>query len=73
MPLIKKFRISGRDNPRFRVELSNLITERNASWAKAKSINSPVDCTVFRVWEINLQLKLGQLIQIIISNLFQII
>lgn len=48
MPLIKKFRFSGRDNPRFRVELSNLITERNASWAKAKSINSPVDWTVFR-------------------------
>ena len=37
---IKKFRISGRDNPWFSDSLSELISLRNKSWAQARFSNS---------------------------------
>lgn len=40
---IKKFRISGRDNPWFSDSLSELIHLRNKSWAQARFSNIPAD------------------------------
>lgn len=45
---IKKLRIRGRDNPWFSNELSELIRQRNISWAKARHTHLPADWTHFR-------------------------
>ncbi len=45
---IKKFRISGRDNPWFSDSLSELIHLRNKSWAQARFSNTPADWSTFK-------------------------
>lgn len=46
---VKKFRISGRNNPWFTEELSFMIRERNVAWGKAQTTNSTADWTAFRI------------------------
>lgn len=45
---MRKFRVKGRDNPWFTTELSDLLHERNKSWAKARKSGSDVDWLHFR-------------------------
>ena len=49
MPLLKKCRIRGRDNPWFSDNLTELIGKRNVSWTQARHTNAPVDWASFRV------------------------
>ena len=44
---VKKFRISGRDNPWFSDSLEEFIRKRNVSWAQARHTNAPVGWASF--------------------------
>lgn len=45
---IKRFRISGKDNPWFNNTVSTNLKQRNATWAKAKKSNNSLDWTTYR-------------------------
>lgn len=55
---IKKFRVSGRDNPWFSDNLSELICLRNKFWAQAGFSNSAADWTTFRTLRIKCTLMI---------------
>lgn len=44
----KRYRVKGRDNPWFIVELAKLIHERNYYWAKARKSNLDAHWTTFK-------------------------
>lgn len=45
---MRKFTVKGRDNQWFTTELSDLLHERNKSWAKARKSGSDVDWLPFK-------------------------
>ena len=48
MPLLKKIRIKGRENPWFTKELTKIIREQNAMWAKARGTGLADDWMAFK-------------------------
>jgi len=45
---VKRFRISGKNNPWFKDTVSTSIKQRNAAWVKAKKSNNPLDWITYR-------------------------
>ncbi len=46
---LRRFRVSGRNNPWFNESVSNLIKQRNVAWSKAKKTNSDEDWSQYRL------------------------